>query len=907
MRRIFIGALAGAWVLGAQAAAAQTAPVQTNTGASADELSEIVVTGTLIRGEPPTGVEFTKVTSEEITQLGVVDTSQLLGFLPQDTYFNGRPQVGSFGAFQTVNAPLLRYLGGGSSGSNSTLLLLDGVRLPGMGIQQTSADIDAIAPRALASVDMIPDGGSAIYGSDAVGGVINLNSLRKFDGLEVGGHYGGASHYGQWDANATAGKIWDGMSAWISFDDTHHNLILNGDRDYVHDLNYTTTPPTGAYTSCNPGNFTAGGYVLIPTPPYYKLVTTVYPISKGGVPTIGPPNTCDLAAGTTFFPEESRYSFMTGFDYDIASWLTFDFRGYYMHRDASNQGGPNAYSGVPATATIDGFPASGTVTGLFTQPPFATTPGDTTTETWGVIPRLKAQLGHDWQLDWFGNVGLGKAQAQSQTAGGNQPLLATQTASGAFNPFTGAFAATPAGQAAEASQANYYGFSSGHDKIYNSRAVFDGPLFALPGGSLRMAAGGEYFDEQFIQRNGNAEIGDFDSIPAHPISRTVKSAFGELLVPIVGEKNNITGIDEVTFSAAGRYDHYSDFGGTFNPKLSLSYKPLSWWTLRGNWGKSFQAPSLASTAGAIPPGVVTFPAGLFGANPAYPNTTGLTTLLLYPGGGLDLQPQTARTWEIGTDLKVPFVQGMTASLTYYYIDFANRIATPAFYEASFYSLYPNSYIMNTPSAPFTSAQIANYIASAYNKAQVAQYVNNPNSVYALENGLSQNLSAVTTSGLDFSANYKYPTDFGSLYAGEAGTYILTYNTQATPTSTYQDLDANSVARVHMSTTAGASWNNVFGGTLSAQAMWNKTGGNSVLAFPGNAFQSRVDAFNVVNLAFVYTGKPNSGALQGTTFTLNFDNVFNKDPPTLNGGNGNQEGYQGFTLGRFINFGAEKKF
>jgi iron complex outermembrane receptor protein len=906
MRQIVMGALASALAMAAQTAAAQTVAAQTNTSTQADELSTIVVTGTLIRGEPPTGVELTTVTSQDIAQLGVVDTSQLLGYLPQDSNFNSRPQVGSFGAYQTVNAPLLRYLGGGSSGSNSTLLLLDGVRLPGMGIQQTSPDIDAFAPGALASVDMIPDGGSATYGTDAVGGVVNLITRRNFDGVEVGGHYGGASHYGQWDVNATAGKTFDGGSAWISLDDTHHNLILNSDRSYEHDLNYTTTPYTGAYTSCNPGNFIAGGYVLISTPPYYKLVTTVYPIVKGA-PTVGAPNTCDLTQAATFFPEESRHSFMTGFDYDLTSWLAFDLRAYYMHREATNDGGTNAYSGDPATGSIDGFPATGTVTGLFTDAPFAHMYGDTTTETWGVIPRLKFQLGGEWQLDWFGNVGLGRAQAQSQVAGGNPTLLAAETASGAFNPFTGSFASTPAGQAAEATQANYFSFSSGRDKIYNSRAVFDGPVFPLPGGYLRMAAGGEYFHEEFTQRNGDAELTDFASLTPNDVSRTVRSVFGELSVPIVGAKNDIPGINEITFSAAGRYDHYSDFGGTFDPKLSLSYKPLNWWTIRGNWGKSFQAPSLASTAGAIPPGVVSFPAGLFGSNPAYPNTTGLETLLLYPGGGIDLQPQTARTWEIGTDFAPTFVSGLTASLTYYDIDFSNRIATPAFFEPSFYSLYPSSYIMNTAAAPLTSAQIANYIATAYNKGTVAQYVSNPASVYALENGLSQNLSSVSTSGLDYSVNYKYPTGFGSLFAGVAGTYILTYNTQATPTSVFQDLDANSVARVHMSTTAGASWSNLLGGGFLAKVMWNKTGGNSVFAEAGNAFQTRVDAFNIVNLAFVFTPLAPSGALKGTTFTLNIDNVFNTDPPNLNGSNGNAAGYQGFTLGTFVQLGVEKKF
>ena len=867
--------------MSAHVAAAQSTPSTQTT------LSEVVVTGTLIRGVAPTGAVLTTVTNADIVKLGAVDTSQLLGALPQDSAFNNRPQVGSFGAFQTVNAPLLRYLGGGSSGSNSTLLLLDGVRLPGMGIQQTSADIDAITAGGLQRVDVVPDGGSATYGADAVGGVVNLISRRSFDGLEVGGHFGGADDYHQWDATATAGKTFDKGSVWISYDYTHHDMILNSDRDYTHNLNYTTRPFTGANLTCNPGNFTSG--------------FTVYPIANGA-PVVGSPNTCDNTQTATFFPAESRHSVLAGFDYALASWLQFDLRGYYMHRDATNDGGVNAYSGIPATGSLGGAVLNGTAAGLFTDPEFAHMYGDTTTKTWGVIPRLKAQLGHDWQLDAFLNVAEGDARAQSQTAGGNAPLLATDAANGTFNPLTGAFATTAAGQAAKADQANYYAFSSGKDQIVNTRAVFDGPLFTLPGGDVRAALGGEYMHEKFTQRNGNALLGDFDSILPNSVTRKVASAFGELSVPIVGEGNHIPGIDSLIFSAAGRYDHYSDFGGTFDPKFALDWSPVNWWTVRGNWGKSFQAPSLASTAGAIPPGVVSFPAGIFGANPAFPNTAGKTILLLFPGGGVDLQPQKAKTWEIGTDITPPVIPGLKAHLTYYNIDFKNRIANPAFYTSSFYNLYPNSYIMNTPSAPLTTAQIQQYIGAAYNAAQVAQYVNNPNSVYALENGLQQNLSSTSTSGLDFSVDYQHPTDFGSIFAGFAGTYILTYDTRATPTSVVQDLYANSVARLRLSTTVGAQIGNLY-----AKATWNRSGGYKIPANAGDAFQSNVAPFNVINLAFVYTPKVVSGALQGTTFTLNIDNITDADPPYFNGTNGGQAGYAGFTLGRFAQLGVTKKF
>ena len=868
--------------IGAHAAAAQSTQGTT--------VGEVVVTstGTLIRGKAPTGAEMTTVTGADLVQLGVVDTSQILGALPQDAEFNSRPQVGSFGAFQTVNAPLLRYLGGNSSGSNSTLLLLDGVRLPGMGVQQTSADIDAIAPGALARVDVVPDGGSATYGADAVGGVVNLITRKHFDGVEVGGHYGGAANYGQGDVDFTAGKTWNKASVWVSYDYSEHNLILNNQRSYEHNLNYSTTPYTPVNQTCNPGNFTVG--------------RNVFPIVNG-VPGTGAPNTCDNSKSATFFPAETRHSAMVGFDYDIASWLTFDLRGYYMHRDATNDGGVNAYSNV---STVAPEPI-GLASGLFTQAPFQHAYGYTTTETWGVIPRLTAKLGHDWQLDAYFNVAEGDATAHSQTSGGDSTQLGLQAKSGAFDPLTGAFASSTAGQQAEAYQANYDAFSSGKDQIVNSRAVLDGPLFSLPGGEVRAAIGGEYMHESFSQRNGNAEIGDFGTILPHSVSRVVTSGFGELLVPIVGENNHIPLVDSLTFSAQGRYDNYSDFGGTFDPKLSLAWKPVDWWTIRGNWGRSFQAPSLASTASAIPPGVVSYPAGLFATNPAFPNTKGLTTILLFPGGGVDLQPQKAITWEIGTDIRPPMIPGLSLGMTYYNIDFSNRIGTSEFYFPSFYKLYPSSYIMNTPANPLTSAQIAKFVDVAAGNAQVQKYVNNPSLVYDLESALNENLSSVKTSGLDFNANYTRPTDFGSAFAGVSGTYILNFDSRNTPTSTPLNLDDQSISRWRLQTTVGARWNEVLGGSFLAKATWNMTGGYRVAPVAGDAYQSNVSAFNVINLAFVYTPNAADGVWKGTQFGLNIDNLFDADPPYYNGGNGNAAGYAGFTLGRFIQFGAKKKF
>lgn len=899
------GSAVAACLLAAGSAAAQSANApenaQTPEANTADRNvaalpvkdSEIIVTGTLIRGKEPTGQEVNIVTSADISQLGAADPSQILASLPQDANFNSRPQVGGGGPYMTVNAPRLRYLGNGATSSNSTLLLLDGSRLPGMGVTQTSSDMDVLPIGAIERVEVATDGGSATYGADAVGGVVNVITRKKFDGLELGGHFGGAANFRQYDVEGTVGKSWSNASVWVSYEYAHHDLVYNNTRSYVRNLDYTVTPAVGNSLSCNPGNFTTSALVFTTTAPYYAFVNQVYPIANGAPVASANPqaNRCDLSGGATFFPGQNRHAVMAGAYVDLSSSVTFDVKAYYTHRDSWNDGGVNYYSGV--AADYNGM--SGTVSGNFGPSLGYSMVSHTKMTAWGVVPRIKIKFGHDWQLMAFLNAAQGSSTFSGPVTGGDSTALADQVTNGSFNPFTGLFANTAAGQAAQAYQANYYTYSTGKDVITNARAVLDGPLLQLPGGDLRVALGTEYLSETFSARSGAAERSDFSSIPLNQAHRNVASVFGELSVPVFGANNRVPGIYSLTLSAAGRYDHYNDFGGTFNPKFGASYKPVSWWTIRGNWGRSFQAPSLAATAAAVPPAVVSIPAVAFGGNPAYPDTTGKTILLLYPGGGLNLKPQTASSWELGTDFRPKFIPGLSISATYYKIDFKNQIGFPAFFLSSFYTLYPNSYVMNTGS--MTSAQISQYISSAYNASQMSQYVNNPSSVYALENGLNQNLSSTKTSGLDFSVAYEHKTGFGSLFASVGGTYILTYNTKATENSSYLGMDINSTIQLQTTASLGAKV-----GPALLKATWNRTGGYEVPATAGDAYQSRVSPFNVVNLAFEYA-PTSGGVLKGTTLNLNIDNVFDQDPPVWN----TQNGYSGFTLGRQFTLGLKKKF
>jgi len=844
------------------------------------DLEEIVVTGTLIRDTAPTGSQVLQLSSAQIATIGAVDTSQLLGNIPQDQMFNNRPQVGSFGQYQTINHPILRYLAGNAAGGSSTLLLLDGERMPGMGIYQTSPDMDAIAPGAIERIEMVTGGGSSTYGADAVGGVVNLITRRRFDGLEFGGHYGGANSYRQWDATATAGHSWSSGSIWLSYDHVHDDPLNSSARSYIRDYDYVNKLPLDL--QCSPGNLVQ---------PISATQSLIFPIVNGApsaAPGLG--NRCDNAKAGTFFPSQTRNSLLAGLNVDLTDSLTFDMRAYYMNRTSVQGSNTTALYNVIVNPVFFSS-VQGSLVSAFGGRIYATTKLD----TYGVTPRITLKLGHDWQM--FAFINYGDSLAKFTTPGLDPTALQTEVFTGAFNAFAGAFTNTPAGQAASAYQTNFLGYSTGRDSISNGRVVFDGPLFALPGGDIRAAIGSEFLREDYTLRTGFAEASNLSSILEHSNHRTISALFGELSVPIIDEGNRLPGLYLVSLSASGRYDHYSDFGGTFNPKIGLQWQPASQWTLRGNWSKAFQAPSLAETVSANVAQLNVVPAGYF-PNPADQGTAGLTSLILYPGGGSNLQPEKARSWEVGTDFKPEVIPGLSAGMTYYKIDFTGRIGAAPFYNSALYfSQFPNNFIMHP-----TAAQIQAFVNLSGTPGNAASYIASPGSVYALMDARDQNLSSVDTSGLDFNVHMTHPTHFGSVFGGVDGNYILTYDQQSYPGGPVSALKNNQISQLHMATSAGARI-----GSVLAQATWQYTQGFPVTPTAANLQQSHIGSFGVVNLAFQYNPE-GDGGWKDMALNLNIDNLLDTNPPLYNGNlTNNTPGYVGFTLGRFIQLGIKKKF
>lgn len=912
----------------ASAAYAQEAPAEAMDDAAS--ASEIVVTGTLIRGIAPPGTNSIGVSKEAVQETGATSVSQLLQTIPQFGSFNTLQQPVGGGNFQTTNRPNLRDLPGfTTTGGAATLMLVNGHRVVGMGLSSTTPDADIVPPGVIERVEIIPDGGSALYGSDAVAGVVNFITLKKFNGLSADARYGFGDEYHTFDANVTAGKDWGSGSIFVSYNYAEHSAIYGRDRDYVRQYEQPLAGSPGLLAqslSCPVGNVRVGNS-------YYGL-----PFTPSAGAKLNQINNCDNSDSVTTYPEEQRHTVFAGLNQQLSDALKFDVTVFYMHRRQYISLG---YGGFAGSANLSNQPGSsfspffnGNRVGLeTTQTVYYVLPGDEASNqtinlsTWGVAPEFAYDLGGSWQARLSASYSESTAVQHTSRAFGE--AITNSIRFGLFNPYNPG-ASDARGLAAIR---NYETYGKARQRQFNTRLVIDGELFALPGGGVKVAVGAEYSSEGFVSQKGDQLPGTENTgsaqliidgnvianararLPVANLSRNVKSVFGELVVPIFGTENATPGFQELTLSASGRYDNYSDFGSTFNPKFGLTWKPTDWVKVRGSWGKSFAAPSLADSASTDPGrGSYTDVNGAFIANfivpPAVLAANGLpkpdplstNQFLFLLQGSRDLEPQTATTWSAGLDIDPPFIPGLRLSATYFDIMYRNLIGIAPFSTPSiFFPTYQTSYVVQP-----TAAQLQAYKDQVQIQGTVCSP--EPSCVFIIEDSRKQNLGRFHTAGLDFAANYQRKTGFGSVDFSLAGSYLLKRESSATLVSPF--VNEIEYSRFRLRGSIGAWF-----GNLRAQATWNHTGGYPLIA-PVAAVgpypvQTRIGAFDVFDLYFKYN-VPGEGAMKDVSFTLNVNNLFDRDPPLSRRGAGGgvllRSGYEnGATVGRLVQLGVSKKF
>ena len=889
----------------APAALAQTAPADDS---EAEGTKEIVVTGTLIRGAAVVGSQTISVDAKTIIERGASSTNELLSVIPQlANMFNGRIEGDpkGYAAGISVTRPNLRNIPSSNSTSGAlTLVLMDGMRLTPVGVNQASIDVDVIPAAVLEGVDVVTDGGSSLYGADAVAGVLNFRTMKRFDGLKLDGNFGFGTTikgYQTWDAAITAGKSWSGGNAYISAGRSERDGILNGETDWSTGVVHNAAGvPRFTFTQCfNPVGTQTRWFRFGPGAAQF----TSNPAAPGaGVFPVG--TACDATAAASYVPQQERSNVYAALSQEFGDNVDLRVTGYWTKRDTAvisfSRGFTSAGSPLSSGALVGAaFPGAavgsltvipgGTGFSFGTNAAYVNTPSRIGFETWGVTPELTLKLGDTWQVR--NTAHFGRSTNFQSFPGVDTVKAQNYINTGQLSPFNAAAASA----AVITDITNFESAQDTKHQLLTLRTIADGPLFALPGGDAKLAVGAEYGENKVESRLAAGQVGALASLPYVKGSQNYKSVFAELSLPVTSFAD---------ISGSVRYDDYTTFGSTINPNIGLSLRPTSWLKLFGHWNTSFNAPTaidtLAIDTGRYACGIYV-PNGTAAQRPADPlgrdTSKQGTCALVLQGSSPGLEPQTAKSWAVGFEATPG--SGVRFGGEFYSIDIDNALGTLNPSNINTYTTNPDLYTYNV-----TPAQYAALLASLTNGASLALQQPLASNIAIIVDTRISNLNAAKLEGIDFHASWDTDTSVGQFTLGVAGNLrTKALITNGGVTSDELGRGDGSIPGAKLSAASWLGWKN---GPVSAKVTVNYTGRYRDGATNNVGVSENIDPFIVTNLNFGYNFKNSGGPLNGLSLRLNIDNVFDKSPQVIKRVNTNNPTFNNWTLGRVIKLGASLK-
>lgn len=550
----------------------------------AKTLDRIEVTGSrLKRADIEGAVPVVVIDRAQIDASGDVSVADVLRDSTFSSFGNFRPQSGS--SAQALADIDLRGLG-----SSRTLVLIDGRRAPKAPFSGQSADLNAVPIAAVERIEILSDGASAVYGSDAIGGVVNIILRKDFNGAELrigtgqtkvqGGDTEEASaimgissdrgsliaglSYSKRGMVFTRDQIGGGSLGVSSYGNNYRNVIANPDR-----ADPTTDPRPGVAADW----LASGPFIRVPG---FDCDTNGFWVTTG--------NTCSFDFNSVAANEasvENKALFARG-DYQIN-----DDWSLYMTATASRVNSFGRYAPVPGEVFIpEGSPNDpnpGDGEPVFVRHRFAAA-GNRDNNTDATVTDLL--IGATGQLTDKVSVDFGlRRNEYHYTELGHGYIVRTLAeqaiANGTYN-LTDPFGADPA---------VIKGFTTtiARESTWKTEELYgtvNFDLFEMGGGVSNAVVGAEYRKEEYADiYDPLSEAGVVEGSSGNSAggSRDVYSAFFEWLFPF-------TSTFDVTI--AGRYDKYSDYGNDFSPKIAARWQPLDNLTFRASYGEGFRAPTL---------------------------------------------------------------------------------------------------------------------------------------------------------------------------------------------------------------------------------------------------------------------------------------------------------------------------
>ncbi len=571
-------------------AAAQT-PLNPVKSAKASE--RIQVTGSRIKRTDVEGVSsIIQIDQEAIQKSGVSTVGELLQ--------NMAVSIDGSYASQTVNDPRgnVTHVNLRGLGPENTLVLLDGRRLPdegGLGV----VDLSMIPMAAVEKIEVLKDSASAIYGSDATGGVVNIISKKNFEGSAI-------------YARASRPEVKGGQQTHFSY----VNGVVASNYRVLAALSYRHAEPVfyrdrawtkeGVSSFAIPANIGLTTLVKNPTTGLVETDEQGKPITKTAfyassncppdLPRVGR-GLCSYNYGKTaaFAPESKDLGFLGNLDYEVNDRITL----YSTLRAQQNENvwnmAPNAGSFTISASTLLEKPslnlsgqelAPGTDAVVrYRALPWGNRTWEEVNQGFGASIGLKGEFAQDWEWNISGAQSQSRKDSRSPRGFFLKDLVSNNIASGNFDPFETNLANPKL--AALVNQAAYVPSTLNETRLRSFDANATGEIFTLPGGNAALALGASQFNQYYqktiddVSQTGN--VFGIAEDKSGGGERTVNAVYIELEMPV---------FKQLDVQVAARHDQYSDFGSTTNPKLGMKYRPWSGLLLRGNVGTGFKAPTL---------------------------------------------------------------------------------------------------------------------------------------------------------------------------------------------------------------------------------------------------------------------------------------------------------------------------
>jgi iron complex outermembrane receptor protein len=641
-------------------------------------VQRIEITGSAIKRIQAEGaLPVQVIRREDIERTGATSLQELIQALPvmQGFTAEGNSVGGGGGGFTGAG---LR-----NQGETKTLVLLNGRRLAPAGSQtltgaQAAVNLNTLPLAAIERVEVLTDGASALYGSDAIGGVVNFITRRNVGFVEIGGGFsspaGGKGNEATLSVVAGFGDLGrDGFNVLLAASRNDRKPLRATDRDYAKSATFDFSANGRDCTYYNgsprpiPANIsTVDGVFFSPV----LALTGSCPRQTFFEPQSG---ACyfDFAPELEIYPEAVRDNVFVGASKALGEHTLSVSVLHSVSKTTARLAPPPGVFRIAADSpfartVIDAAAAAGL--GPLSFPVTAqyrvADVGRRTTRDTHTADHIDAEL-QGTLAGWDYNASLTRSRADYEEIlerGWVQlnPFLAALN-SGRIDPFVGPGQQTPAAQALLDAAIIRGKFDAGATTTTQVQLKGSRPLFALAGGEAALALGLSVVDEKFAKTpsrlaqgfdaNGNADarFGDTAAIVPYSAERKVTGLFAEMLLPLA------KGF-EITPSL--RHDRYDDFGSKTTYKLASRWQPMPTLMLRGSLGSGFKAPTVPQVNATRQPYGVTGGTYSCNASPALAQVAaGLGAVCPAGGGSVQydviasgnpkLKPENARQWTLG--------------------------------------------------------------------------------------------------------------------------------------------------------------------------------------------------------------------------------------------------------------------